>query len=77
VTGGTGYLGRPLITALVERGHTVRALIREESRNRLPAGCLAIAGNALDESSYATQIQPADSFVQLVGVAHPSRSRHR
>jgi uncharacterized protein YbjT (DUF2867 family) len=75
VTGGTGYLGRPLITALVERGHTVRALIREESRNRLPAGCLAIAGNALDESSYATQIRPADTFVQLVGVAHPSPAK--
>jgi uncharacterized protein YbjT (DUF2867 family) len=75
VTGGTGYLGPPLITALVERGHTVRALIREESRNRLPAGCLAIAGNALDESSYAAQIRPADTFVQLVAVAHPSPAK--
>ena len=51
VTGGTGYLGRPLITALLERGHTVRALIREESRNKLPPGCLAIPGNALDGNS--------------------------
>jgi uncharacterized protein YbjT (DUF2867 family) len=72
VTGGTGYLGGPLITALLERGHTVRALIREESRNKLPPGCLAILGNALDGSSYATQIRPSDTFVQLVGVAHPS-----
>jgi uncharacterized protein YbjT (DUF2867 family) len=69
VTGGTGYLGRPLITAVVERGHTVRALIREESRNRLPAGCLAIAGNPLDESTYATQIRPADTL------AHPSPAK--
>jgi uncharacterized protein YbjT (DUF2867 family) len=75
VTGGTGYLGRPLITALLERGHTVRALIREESRNKLPPGCLPILGNALDGSSYATQIRPADTFVQLVGVAHPSPAK--
>ena len=75
VTGGTGYLGRPLIRALLERGHTVRALIREESRNKLPPGCLTIPGNALDASSYAAQIRPADTFVQLVGVAHPSPAK--
>jgi uncharacterized protein YbjT (DUF2867 family) len=75
VTGGTGYLGRPLITALLERGHTVRAVIREESRNKLPPGCLGIPGNALDGGSYATQIRPADTFVQLVGVAHPSPAK--
>ena len=28
VTGGTGYLGRPLITALLERGFVVHALAR-------------------------------------------------
>ena len=75
VTGGTGYLGRPLITALLERGHTVRALIREQSRNKLPPGCLAIPGNALDGNTYATQIRPADTFVQLVGVARPSPAK--
>ena len=34
VTGGTGYLGRPLIEALLARGHTVRALTRERFRPR-------------------------------------------
>ena len=28
VTGGTGYVGRPLITQLLERGHEVHALVR-------------------------------------------------
>jgi len=31
-----------------------------------------VLGNALDERSYAGQVAPADTFVQLVGVAHPS-----
>ena len=75
VTGGTGYLGRPLITALLERGHEVRALVRQGSEGKLPAGCQAIVGNALDASSYAEHIRPARAFVQLVGVSHPNPAK--
>ena len=72
ITGGTGYLGQRLIPRLLERGHTVRALVRPGSEKKLPPGCTAVVGNALDSASYADKIGPADTFVQLVGVAHPS-----
>ncbi len=75
ITGGTGYLGRRLIEKLLTQGHEVRALVRPGSENKLPPGCKAILGNALDSSSYASQIAPADIFVQLVGVAHPSPAK--
>jgi uncharacterized protein YbjT (DUF2867 family) len=75
ITGGTGYLGTPLIRALLERGHSVRALVRPGSEKKLPAGAEAVPGNALDASSYAARIQPSHTFVQLVGVAHPSPSK--
>ncbi len=75
VTGGTGYLGRPLISALVANGHEVRALVRPGSEHKLPAGCVPVSGDALDGNSYAAQIAPADTFVQLVGVAHPSPAK--
>ena len=75
VTGGTGYVGRPLITQLLERGHEVHALVRPGSERRLPAGCQAISGDALDGKSYASKIAPADTFVQLVGVSHPSPAK--
>ncbi len=75
VTGGTGYIGRPLIASLLVHGHQVRALVRPGSEKKLPAGCQPIAGDALDSGSYATQIAPADTFVQLVGVSHPSPSK--
>jgi uncharacterized protein YbjT (DUF2867 family) len=75
ITGGTGYVGRPLITLLLERGHEVRALVRPGSEKKLPSGCQLILGNALDANSYAEQIKPADTFVQLVGVAHPNPSK--
>ncbi len=75
VAGGTGYLGRPLISELLNRGHEVRALVRAGSESKLPPGCHAVVGNALDAATYSAQISPADTFVQLVGVAHPNPSK--
>jgi len=68
-------MGQRLIPRLLERGHTVRALVRPGSEKKLPAGCTAVPGSALDADSYAQQIAPADTFVQLVGVAHPSPAK--
>jgi uncharacterized protein YbjT (DUF2867 family) len=75
VAGGTGYIGRKLIPRLLERGHQVRALVRPGSEFKLPGGCTAVVGDALDKSSYLSEIAPADTFVQLVGVAHPSPAK--
>lgn len=75
ITGSTGYLGTPLIRALVDRGHSVRALVRPGSEKKLPAGVTAVSGNALDASSYAARLAPSHTFVQLVGVSHPSPSK--
>ena len=75
ITGGTGYMGQRLILRLLQRGHQVRALVRPGSEAKLPAGCAVVTGNALDPGSYANLIAPADAFVQLVGVAHPSPAK--
>jgi uncharacterized protein YbjT (DUF2867 family) len=68
-------MGQRLIPRLLSRGHQVRALVRPGSERKLPLGCAAVPGNALDESTYTNQIAPADTFVQLVGVAHPSPAK--
>lgn len=75
ITGGTGYIGQRLIPELIRRGHTVRALVRHGSEKKLPAGTIPIRGNALDASTFANDVAPSDTFVQLVGVAHPSPSK--
>jgi uncharacterized protein YbjT (DUF2867 family) len=72
VTGSTGLMGGHLIPRLLRQGHSVRALVRPGSQSKLPAGCTAIAGNPLDAASYAQQVPPADTFIHLVGVSHPS-----
>jgi uncharacterized protein YbjT (DUF2867 family) len=75
ITGGTGYIGQRLIPALVGRGHRVRALVRPGSARKLPAGVTAISGNPLDRATFEREIEPARTFVQLVGVPHPSPAK--
>lgn len=75
ITGGTGYMGSRLIPCLLNRGHRVRALVRPQSRGKIPAGCTPIEGNALQAKSYRDAVQPATTFVQLVGVAHPNPAK--
>ena len=75
VTGATGYIGSRVIPALIARGHIVRALIRPGSEKKLAAGARPILGNALDAKTFARHIVPSDTFIQLVGVAHPGPSK--
>src|SRR6476659_8331970 len=72
VTGSTGYLGRPLIASLLERGHRVRALARSGSAGSVPRGADVVIGNALDSSAWRSEIAPADTFVHLIGTPHPN-----
>jgi uncharacterized protein YbjT (DUF2867 family) len=72
LTGGTGYIGRRLIPALVSRRHNVDALVRAGSERRLPVGPTPIVGNVLARASFASAISPASVVVHLVGTPHPS-----
>ena len=75
VTGGSGYIGRALVHALLARGHTVRALVRQGSQGKLPNGVIPVFGDALEAGSYSHQVASADTIVQLVGTPHPGPSK--
>jgi uncharacterized protein YbjT (DUF2867 family) len=72
ITGGTGYLGSALVPELLARGHRVTALSRRGSERKLPAGCDVVKGDALDASSFADGMAPADTVIHLVGTSHPA-----
>ena len=75
ITGATGFIGSALTAELLRRGHDVCVLTRPGSESRLPQGCRVVHGDALNASSYASQVAPAETFVHLVGVSHPSPSK--
>jgi len=75
VTGASGFMGQQLSAELVRRGHTVRGLVRRGSEKRVAPGSEVVIGDPLDASTYRHQIGGGDTFVQLVGVAHPSPAK--
>ncbi len=75
VTGATGYLGRPLVTELLARGHTVRGLVRPGAAGRLPTGAGSVVGDALSASSFAAAVPPADTMIHLVGTPRPNPAK--
>jgi len=75
LTGATGFLGSSLAAELLRRGHRVRALVRPGSESRIVPGCEIVHGDALRSETYAANIGAEDTFVHLVGAAHPSPSK--
>jgi uncharacterized protein YbjT (DUF2867 family) len=75
VTGGTGYIGRGLIPLLTKRGHSVKAVVRAGSENKLPADVSAVLADPLREDSYTQSVRGCDTFIHLIGVPHPSPAK--
>jgi uncharacterized protein YbjT (DUF2867 family) len=75
VTGGTGYVGRPLIVALAGQGHPVHALVRPGSEGKLPPAATPVRGDALEADTYAAAIPAGATLVHLIGTPHPNPAK--
>jgi uncharacterized protein YbjT (DUF2867 family) len=75
VTGGTGYIGRRVIETLGARGHRVRALVRRGSEHKAPADCEIVVADPFDRSTFVHAVAARDTFLQLLGVPHPSPAK--
>ncbi len=51
--------------------------MRDGSQHKLPDGCAALVGDALDGNSYSNHLPAFDTFIHLVGVSHPGPSKAR
>jgi uncharacterized protein YbjT (DUF2867 family) len=75
IAGSTGYMGNRLAAELLRRGHIVSGLARRGSESRLPGACRPVIGDALDGATFSKLVGEVDSYVQLVGVPHPSPAK--
>ncbi len=72
VIGSTGYLGSRLIPRLIERGHTVTAVVRPGSHVKPIRGCRVVQADLLDKASLTPHLHAGDTVVQLIGVPKPA-----
>lgn len=72
VTGGTGFLGRHVVRALIARGFLPRLLVRAGSESRIPEGirsaCRITLGDATDPESVENAVQGTSAIVHLAGI---------
>jgi UDP-glucose 4-epimerase len=76
VLGGSGYIGRHLVPALVEEGAEVTVLSRNPSRSLFASstGIRCIEGSFLEQESLRSALVGADCVIHLVSCTNPRSS---
>lgn len=73
--GATGNAGSRILTELVQRGHTVTAIVRDQARVPVLSGVEAKAGDVSDERGLAALLAGHDAVVSAVPFATTDAAR--
>lgn len=67
LTGATGYIGSSVLPRLLDEGHAVTALVRDESKAQLvrDAGASAVVGDATDSALVSRLARESDGVIHL------------
>ena len=68
VTGASGAIGRQVVQQLVDRGATVRALVRDPSKTNFPPGVEVVQGDLLEVASLRRALAGVSTLFLLNGV---------
>lgn len=71
MTGATGFVGRGIIPALLDAGHSVRALARGVRDGTLPGEVDVVRGSVADRAQVRVVAEGMDACVHLVAVIVP------
>jgi uncharacterized protein YbjT (DUF2867 family) len=69
MTGTTGFVGERVLNALLQRGYSVRGLVRDPGKFVAPGGSFtAVKGDLADPAALAELVVGADVVIHLVGI---------
>ena len=74
VTGGTGFVGRNLVSRLIGEGHTLTVLSRSmKASDRLPEGTSIVQGDPTKAAAWQKSVKGQDCIINLAGTSLFSR----
>ena len=74
ITGGTGFVGRHLVSRFIGEGHTVTVLSRsEKGSGRLPGGTSIVLGDPTEAGAWQDSVKGQDCIINLAGTSLFSR----
>lgn len=69
ITGATGFVGSEVLNKLVERGFSIKVLVRDKTRMTLQSKNVEpVEGDVLDKSSFSESLTDVDAVIHLVGI---------
>jgi uncharacterized protein YbjT (DUF2867 family) len=77
VTGGTGFVGKNVVRALLAQGFLVRLLVRPGSEHDLKGfeAIDRVPGDVMKPASLTPSVEGCSAFIHLVGIIQEQRSR--
>lgn len=69
ITGATGFIGKPLVEALIARGDSVTALVRdvERARGKLPSATTLVEADLESPGAWTSALDGVDGIAHLAG----------
>ncbi len=78
VTGGSGFVGRPLLAALSAEGRPVTVLTRSGLQGKTPAGATVVRGDLLEPHTYRDALRSCETVLHLAAATgRASEEEHR
>ena len=68
ITGATGFAGRHVIAELLAQGHTIKALVRDPARAKMPEAVVVVSGDLNSGVALTRLLDGANAVVHLAGI---------
>jgi NADH dehydrogenase len=75
VTGGSGFVGRAVIQALLAKDHSVHALVNHRKLTQNNPRLQSFTGSLFDEAAVDSAMQGCDAVIHLVGIIKEKLSK--